>query len=117
DPKQFKTDAEYVMEYFIDSLIIRDYVAAYSLLGDTLQSNTSYSSFRENYIQVVDVKYSHQSTTLTDDRTYDNVLVHVVFTKNQPNKEDHIMDKVAYKFMIGYENDQLKIISLDSKKQ
>lgn len=117
DPKQFKTDAEYVMEYFIDSLIIRDYVAAYSLLGDTLQSNTSYSSFRENYIQVVDVKYSHQSTTLTDDNNYANVLVHVSFTKNQPNKEDPIMDKVAYKFMIGYENDQLKIISLDSKKQ
>lgn len=117
DPKQFKLDAEYVMEYFIDSLIIRDYVAAYSLLGDSIQSKTSYSTFREDYIQVVDVEYSHVSTTLTDDGNYTKVLVEVSFTKNQPNKEDQIIDKIQYEFTIGYENDQLKIITLDSSKE
>ncbi|WP_010096842.1 S1C family serine protease [Ornithinibacillus scapharcae] len=115
DPEQFKFDAEYVMEYFIDSLIIRDYVAAYSLLGDSIQSKTSYTNFREDYIQVVDVEYSHQSTTLTDDNNV-NVLVDVSFTKNQPNKEEQLINKITYEFTIGYENDQLKIITLDEKK-
>ncbi|WP_047982970.1 S1C family serine protease [Ornithinibacillus californiensis] len=112
DPEEIMQDAEYVMEYFLDSIIIRDYVAAYSLLGDSLQSTNSYSSFREDYIQVLDVEYTHQST-LIGDNNHASVLVDIVLTKNQPNEEEQIKENIQYKFNIGYENDQLKIIGID----
>lgn len=116
DPDQMTQDAEYVMEYFLDSIIIRDYVAAYSLLGDSLQSENSYSSFREDYIQVVDIKYKHESTTIIDSN-YASVLVDVTLTKKKPNEEEQIEENIQYEFTVGYENDQLKIISINDKKQ
>jgi serine protease Do len=112
DPEEIMQDAEYVMEYFLDSIIIRDYVAAYSLLGDSLQSTNSYSGFREDYIQVLDVEYTHQSTSIGDNN-HASVLVDIILTKNQPNEEEQIKENIQYKFNIGYENDQLKIIRID----
>ncbi|WP_026905949.1 S1C family serine protease [Paucisalibacillus globulus] len=115
DPTQFKQDAEYVMEYFLDSIIIRDYVAAYSLLGDSIQTQTSYSSFREGYIQIVDVKYKHQSTTIDD--SHASIKADVTLTKNQPNEEEPINENITYEFIIGFENDQLKITTIDYKDE
>lgn len=111
-----KQDAEYVMEYFIDSITIRDYVAAYSLLGESIQSTTSYASFREDYIQVVDVNYSHQSTSILDSN-HASVLVDVTLTKNKPNEEEQLEEQIQYEFIIGYENDQLKIIGINYQEQ
>ncbi|WP_339215518.1 S1C family serine protease [Ornithinibacillus sp. FSL M8-0202] len=116
DPEQMKQDAEYVMEYFIDSITIRDYVAAYSLLGESIQSTTSYASFREDYIQVVDVNYSHQSTSILDSN-HASVLVDVTLTKNKPNEEEQLEEQIQYEFIIGYENDQLKIIGINYQEQ
>jgi serine protease Do len=116
DPTQFKQDAEYVMEYFLDSIIIRDYVAAYSLLGDSIQTQTSYSSFREGYIQIVDVKYNHQSTTMVEDN-HASIKVDVTLVKNQPNEEEQLQENITYEFIIGFENDQLKIIRIDYKNK
>ncbi|WP_042145148.1 S1C family serine protease [Paucisalibacillus sp. EB02] len=116
DTTQFKQDAEYVMEYFLDSIIIRDYVAAYSLLGDSIQTQTSYPSFREGYIQIVDVEYNHQTTTIVDNN-HASIKVDVTLIKNQPNEEEQINENITYEFMVGFENDQLKIISIEYKKE
>lgn len=112
DPKQFEQDAEYVIEYFLDSIIIRDYVAAYSLLGDSIQTQHSYSNFREGYIQVVDVNYNHQATSIIDN-DHALIKVDVTLTKNKPNEEEELIEKITYEFKVGYENDQLKIINID----
>ncbi|MEN2766620.1 S1C family serine protease [Ornithinibacillus xuwenensis] len=116
DEEQFILDAEYVMEYFLDSIIIRDYVGAYSLLGDTMQSSTSYSSFREGYIQIMDVKYTHLSTEIKENNQA-IVTVDINLTKNQPNEEETIDENYQYQFTIGYENDQLKIIKLETTQE
>lgn len=115
DSKQFIQDAEYVMEYFLDSIIIRDYVGAYSLLGDSYQSSTSYSSFREGYIQIVDMEYAAETTEIIDEN-HASVIADVTITKNQLDEEEQIKETVRYQFTIGYENDQLKIISLETLK-
>ncbi|WP_047982173.1 S1C family serine protease [Ornithinibacillus contaminans] len=115
DSKQFMQDAEYVMEYFLDSIIIRDYVGAYSLLGDSYQSSTSYSSFREGYIQIVDMEYAAETTEIIDEN-HASVIADVTITKNQLDEEEQIKETVRYQFTIGYENDQLKIISLETLK-
>ncbi|GGA87769.1 S1C family serine protease [Ornithinibacillus halotolerans] len=112
DSEQFTLDAEYVMEYFLDSIIIRDYVAAYSLFGDSIQSEVSYTNFRENYIQVVDIIYDHHSTSIVNNN-HASILVDVQLTKNNPNKEENIEEKIQYEFLVGYENDQLKIIGIE----
>ncbi|GIO25988.1 S1C family serine protease [Ornithinibacillus bavariensis] len=112
DQKQFLQDANYVVEYFLDSIIIRDYVAAYSLLGDSILSTTSYTDFREDYIQVVNVKYTPEDPTMTDE-SHVSIRVDIELTKNQPNEEELLKKNVHYQFTVGYENDQLKIIRLN----
>jgi serine protease Do len=114
DQKQFLQDTSYIVEYFLDSIIIRDYVAAYSLLGDSLQSTTSYTDFREDYIQVVDLKYSIEDPVLTKER-HASILVDVELTKNQPNEEERVKKTIRYQFTVDYENDQLKIIGFNTK--
>src|SRR5699024_3672763 len=46
-PEQFKKDSEYLIDYYLDSINIRDHVNAYAMLGDSLQKKHSYSDFRE----------------------------------------------------------------------
>ncbi|MUK90246.1 trypsin-like serine protease [Ornithinibacillus sp. L9] len=112
DPEQFKEDANYIVEYFLDSILIRDYVSAYSLLGDSMQSSTSYSNFREGYIQIVDLTYENMTSKLTDDNQL-NTTFSVTIKRKLPDEEElHTEDK-TYRFTIGYENDQLKIININ----
>jgi serine protease Do len=114
DQKQFLQDTSYIVEYFLDSIIIRDYVAAYSLFGDSLQSTASYTDFREDYIQVVDLTYSIEDPVLTKER-HASILVDVELTKNQPNEEERVKKTIRYQFTVDYENDQLKIIGFNKK--
>ncbi|MFD2043929.1 S1C family serine protease [Ornithinibacillus salinisoli] len=111
DTEQFKEDAKYVVEYFLDSILIRDYVNAYALLGDSMQASTSYSNFREGYIQIVDLEYENISSEPIENKQI-NTTAEVSIKKKLPDEEELVEENKTYHFTIGYENDQLKIINI-----
>ncbi|MFZ3579666.1 S1C family serine protease [Virgibacillus sp. DJP39] len=107
----FKEEAEYLINYFFDSILIRDYISAYTILGSEMQGNTSYSDFREQYVHVVNLSYKNVSTVLTNKNQIEATFK-VAYGIKQQNKAA-VSDKSAeYKFTVGYENDQLKILDI-----
>ncbi|HLR62293.1 MAG TPA: trypsin-like peptidase domain-containing protein [Lentibacillus sp.] len=112
-PDQLIEDAEYVADYFFESISIRDYIAAYTLLGSPMQSSQSYSEFREGYTHFMNLEYSGISSTVTDDNQVKTTVTVTAETKS-PEKEETNEEKSNYELTIGHENDQLKI--LDIKK-
>lgn len=111
DPKQFIEDAEYLINYFLESINVRDYVNAYTLLGSTLQSESSYSNFRDEYINIVDLNYSGMTSEVTENKHVDTA-VEVTIESKLPNEEKTEKKTYAFHFVTGYENDQLKIINV-----
>ncbi|WP_308211955.1 S1C family serine protease [Neobacillus cucumis] len=103
--------AGYLVNYFYESLNSRDYVTAYSLLGSSWQSKTGFSKFRNGYLTT-------KSTTIGDVQTTkdgDSISVTGIITAVDlvDGNENYAKFKVEYK--VGYENDQLKIISGTAK--
>ncbi|SET28522.1 Trypsin-like peptidase domain-containing protein [Oceanobacillus limi] len=117
DPDQFKEDASYLIEYFLDSIFIRDYVSAYSLLGDDLQSSTSYSNFRDGYIQIIDLEYENIKTDSPEDNKI-TATADVAIKQKLPDEDEdeEVTENKTFEFTIGYENDQLKIIKLQTNE-
>lgn len=112
DPEQLKEDADYLIDYFFEGIKMRDYINAYTLLGSSMHSEFSYSRFREEYKHIVDITYEEASSDFTEDnhsRTITNVTIE---TKSRNEKENEIKT-VEYIFIIGLENDQLKILNIE----
>lgn len=107
--EQLTKDAEYIVEYFLDSINIRDYVDAYTMLDDSLQKKNSYSDFRERYINIIELNYDKISSELTEDN---ELIITVDVTKEMKNtkkKNKTTSKSKEMVFTVGYENDQLKI--------
>lgn len=107
DPETMQKDANYLISYFFESVEMRDYINAYSLLGSQLQIDNNYPDFRGNYLQYKTVKVGEiKNNNFTDDNQTHITLE--VYT----NETDSESDKLTweYDFSIDYENDQLKII-------
>ncbi|MFD1039035.1 S1C family serine protease [Virgibacillus byunsanensis] len=111
DPEQLQLDAEYLVDYFFESITIRDYVGAYTLLGSDIQSEISYSDFRERYIHIVDLEYAEVASNLSVESLI-KITAEVNVESKLPDTEENSMDTYQYEFTIGYENDQLKVLSL-----
>ncbi|WP_404452426.1 S1C family serine protease [Virgibacillus necropolis] len=111
DEKQYKKDAEYLINYFLDSILIRDYISAYTILGSEIQGKTSYSNFREQYTHFVNLTYNDFTTVITDNNHVE-ATVKVNYSLKPPNKEEITKETVKYKFTLGFENDQLKILAI-----
>lgn len=110
-PDELKGNTEYLINYFFESIDIRDYVGAYTLLGSSMQSKNSYSDFREGYIHIVDMQYdSMSSKVIGDDQVETNIKV-TIETKQQ-NKEETKKETFHYVITVGSENDQLKILKI-----
>ncbi|ASN07399.1 serine protease [Virgibacillus necropolis] len=107
----FKEDAEYLINYFLDSILIRDYISAYTILGSEMQGQNSYSAFREQYIHVINLNFNDFTTTLTDNNQVETT-VKVDYSIKQPNEEKVSKATATYNFIVGYENDQLKILNI-----
>lgn len=116
DEEAFKEDAQYLINYFLDSILIRDYISAYTILGSDMQGKTSYSSFREQYIHVVNLSYGDFTTTITDNNQIE-IAVKIEYKLKQPNADKISKDTTHYEFTIGYENDQLKILTISKVKK
>jgi len=109
EPEQFQDDAAYLINYFFESILIRDYINAYALLGSSLQTDTAYTDFRETYVHHVSLEMNNMETKFAEDK--EQVIVDLTVTSVDVNSEQ----KWSYTFTVGYENDQLKIIQ--SEKQ
>ncbi|MFB4169514.1 S1C family serine protease [Virgibacillus sp. JSM 102003] len=110
-PKKLKENAEYIIDYFFESIIIRDYVGAYTLLGSSMQSENSYSDFRERYIHIIDLQYSDFSSKIKQNDQVETT-VNVTVETNLQNKEGTKKEVYKYVLTIGNENNQLKILNL-----
>ncbi|MGV3489114.1 MAG: S1C family serine protease [Tuberibacillus sp.] len=101
-------DAEYIVNYFYESLAARDYVTAYMLLGSDWQKNTSYEAFRKGYLNTLDLTINDISSKVTDNN---RVQVTVIISADeQTDKGEVVTNQYKSTYIVGYENDQLKMI-------
>lgn len=112
-PEQFVQDAEYLINYFFESINIRDYVNAYALLGSTLQSERSYSDFRDEYNNIVALTHTELTSEITEDNHVTTTLEVTIESKSS-NEEKTKKESISFQFVTGYENDQLKIINISN---
>ncbi|WP_174613084.1 S1C family serine protease [Virgibacillus ihumii] len=110
-PSDLKKNAEYLADYFFESITIRDYVTAYSLLGSKMLSSSSYSDFRNKYIHIVDLKYSDLSSKVIEENKVK--ITADVTVKTMPADKNKAKEK-QYKYVltVGSENNQLKLLNI-----
>lgn len=111
ESNSLKNDAEYIVNYYYDTLNVRDYFAAYSLLGSEEQIKRTYQDFRDLSVKSIEIKI--QDIEL-DNPNGDSIKV-TAYADHSIRKDEKILETHHYKsvFNVGYENDQLKILSLD----
>ncbi|WP_054788625.1 trypsin-like peptidase domain-containing protein [Gracilibacillus dipsosauri] len=106
--EKFKEDAKYITEYFFDSINLRDYINAYTLLDSDLQSKVTYTKFREAFSSIVKLNVNE---VLIEDRNEEQLKIVAkleITTRDKSyneKKETH-----DYPLIIGFENDQIKIL-------
>src|SRR5699024_4028640 len=113
--EQFMEDATYLIDYFFENVMIRDYIGAYTLFGSGKQSSMSYTDFREAYIHTVDLEYADLKKDKTDDGPM-KISTDVTIKSKLPDKDEIEKKVYTYKFTVGYENDQLRIMDLNRKQ-
>lgn len=100
--------SSYIVEYFYDCLNNGDYVTAYSLFGSKWQSSLNYEDFRSGYINTLYVTIDDINTSPVDNNSA--TVVAIITAEERVNgSTTYSKYKVTYK--LGYENDQLKMIS------
>ncbi len=104
-------DAIYLTEYFWDSIAIRDYISAYSLLGSSLQQSTSYAEFRNQYIHIIDLRIKNTTSDISDNNRL-QTTVDVDFIERKADGDEEKTTPRSFQFTFVYENDQLKITSI-----
>lgn len=113
NPENYIDDAEYLIDYYLESISNRDYVSAYAILGSIIQAEYSYPDFREAYIHTADLHYEEFSSNVTDDN-------HIKITTDittESNEEELNNEISTFEFTIGYENDQLKILAITTNEK
>lgn len=116
EPEQLENDASYLIDYFLDSIDIRDYVSAYTLLGSSMQSELSYSQFRDQYIDIIGLSHSAPSNNLTEDNLI-KTSVDIIYEKGRGKESKISKESQNLTFTIGYENDQLKILKISDPEK
>lgn len=114
DSELLQEDANYLIDYFFESIKVRDYINSYTLLGSNMQSELSYTDFREDYTHIVDLQYSEVSSDITEDH-HSETIIDVTIESKSKNQEKTDVQEVEYTFTIGLENDQLRILKISIK--
>ncbi|GAA0494263.1 hypothetical protein GCM10008986_21020 [Salinibacillus aidingensis] len=106
--EQLIQDATYIVNYFYENVEMRDYLNAYKLLGIERQRQKSYQDFRNEYVHIHDLTINNLNTELQSNQKVKITLNadHVSRNKNQVQITEHYETT----FIVGYENDQLKIL-------
>ncbi|MCL7749221.1 S1C family serine protease [Halalkalibacter alkaliphilus] len=98
--------ARYLVMYFYESLNVKDYVTAYSLLGSSWQRDTTYESFRNGYTNTEAVYIDELSVTTNGD-----ITVTAIISAEEWRNGSYSYQQYKTTYTVGYENDQMKIIS------
>ncbi|MCZ0703947.1 hypothetical protein J2T56_002180 [Natronobacillus azotifigens] len=106
EPDLIKEDADYLINYFFESVLMRDYLNAYTLLGSQLQSDMDYSAFRGKFSHGKTLELVQMESDYIDDKEHVLVTADV----NKTEIDDNRQLSSIYTFIVAYENDQLKII-------
>ncbi|WP_028612454.1 S1C family serine protease [Paenibacillus harenae] len=100
--------AGYLVTHFYDSLNNADYVYAYSLLGGNWKEGTSYEKFREGYLGTRNVVIDDMHVSGGED---DRATVIAVLSVDERVEGQYVLSKYQVTYEVGYENDQLKLLS------
>ncbi|MBD2871253.1 S1C family serine protease [Paenibacillus arenilitoris] len=100
--------AGYLVSHFYDSLNNADYVYAYSLLGGNWKEGTSYEKFREGYLGTRNVVIDDMHVSGGED---DRATVIAVLSVDERVEGEYVLSKYQVTYEVGYENDQLKLLS------
>lgn len=107
-------DSIYLTEYFWDSITIRDYVSAYSLLGSKLQQDFSYSEFRNLYTNIVGLSISDPASEVIENNQIETSVDVTIEERNDNDEDKDKKDQLKkFQFFFAYENDQLKIMNIN----
>ncbi|HLS20201.1 MAG TPA: S1C family serine protease [Bacillota bacterium] len=114
DAERLEEDAIYMIDYFFESLSLRDYISAYTLLGSDLQLQMTYTDFRNQYIQIIDLTYEDIVFDKNNEHKKDEISanVDVQLESHATNSELSDIETVTFNFTVGYENEQLKILAI-----
>lgn len=104
--------AAYVINYYYESINYRDYVTAFSLLGSASQAGTTYETFRGGYLNTTSVSVSNLITKKVGDKVKATLMLDAEESKD--GTKVHSTYSLSYE--LGYENDQLKILSGNAEK-
>ena len=105
--------AEDLVKAFYGSLNAGDYVTAYAFLGSEWQSGTSYTKFREGYINTSYVTIGEVSSASKGE---EEMEVKAVITADERRDGERVTSKYKVTYQLGYENGQLKILHGQGKK-
>lgn len=100
--------ADYLVTHFYDSLNNADYVYAYSLLGGNWKEGTTYENFREGYKGTRNVVIENMHVNKSGDN---KAIVIAVISVDERTAGKYVLSKYQVTYEVGYENDQLKLLS------
>ncbi|WP_054026458.1 S1C family serine protease [Bacillus sp. FJAT-28004] len=100
--------ADYLVTHFYDSLNNADYVYAYSLLGGNWKEGTSYEKFRAGYLGTLNVVIENMHVTESREN---KATVIAVISVDERVEGKYVLSKYQVTYEVGYENDQLKLLS------
>jgi serine protease Do len=103
-----KYSAEYIVGYLYDSLDSQDYLSAYFLLGSEWHSTVSYERFRKGYLSTQSVKIKSMTSRMEKNN---NVEVTAIIEAVDNIDGDIKTKKYKTDYIVGYENNKLKILS------
>lgn len=101
--------AEYLVTHFYDSLNNSDYVYAYSLLGGTWREGTNYDKFRSGYLDTRNVVIDDIHVKAEEED--DEAVVTAILSVDERRNGEYVLSKYQVTYKVGYENDQLKILT------
>lgn len=118
DSDQLEENASYIIDYFFESIQMRDYIGAYTLLGSTLQSEMTYPEFRDQFVDLMDLNYEKIQFT-DDENTQDKIsaIVDLDIERHKPDEELSTKETYTFTFQIGFENEQVKILMNKMEKK
>ncbi|GAE91829.1 trypsin-like serine proteases [Gracilibacillus boraciitolerans JCM 21714] len=108
--EKLEEDALYLIDYFFENISLRDYVNAYSMLGSHYQDKNSYITFRRSFQSLISLNTKKKTITEKKDDE-----IHMTVDLEATLRDDSYQEtqrKWQYNLVVGFENDQLKILKL-----
>lgn len=114
---KLEDDATYLIDYFLEGIEIRDYVSSYALLGSKLQTKKTYPEFRDKYIHIVNLTYDKITFDAEENTKSQSIEGNVTVDIEYHSEDEEKLEKqtVDYTFKIGFENEQLKILNIETE--